>query len=234
MVLNFYSSMPFNMGHDKNYENIPWPSLNEQLENAKTVTELGCGTGWLCNRIKNNFPNLKVTGIDISQTCIDSARYRGNDIDWQVKDLTKYKQKADVVVSIGVLHHIENANLQKLIEHTIKLSNKYAFIGLYHSSSRQAMFDFFARYPKKKHEKLFKKMMPHMTNDTQRESWFRDQFNHPYEVASSLKMFNDAATNTKYKLTYSNVNTDDMYDSTMNRLETFEFVSGFIYGGFEK
>ena len=39
--------MPFNMGHDKNYENIPWPSLNEQLENAKTVTELGCGTGWL-------------------------------------------------------------------------------------------------------------------------------------------------------------------------------------------
>lgn len=49
--------MPFNMGHDKNYQNIPWPSLTEQLQNANTVTELGCGTGWLCNRIKNNFPN---------------------------------------------------------------------------------------------------------------------------------------------------------------------------------
>jgi len=234
MVLGFYSTMPFNTGRDKNSLNIPWQDLNHHLSTAKTVTELGCGTGWLCNRIKNNYPMLDVTGIDLSETAIQMASMRDSDINWQVKDLVKYKKKSDIVISIGVLHHIPNYELEKLIEHTISLANKYAFIGLYHQNSRQAMFDFFDRYPKHKHKKLFKKMMPHMSSDTQRDSWFRDQFDHPYETVSSLQMYKNVATNTGTQLTFCNLNTDNTYNETMDRLETYEFVSGFIYGGFKK
>lgn len=226
--------MPFNFGKDTKQSNIPWQDLNKHLVNAKTITELGCGTGWLCKRIKNNYPHLKVTGIDLSETAIQTAGANNNDITWQVKDILKYNKKADIIVSVGVLHHIPNHELQALMEKTINLANKYAFIGLYHKNSRQAMFDFFDRYPKHTHQKLFKKMVPHMTSDTQRASWFKDQFEHPYEVSSSLAMFKNTAVNTNTKLTYCNLDKDDTYNYTMDRLETYEFVSGFIYGGFKK
>ena len=96
------------------------------------------------------------------------------------------------------------------------------------------MFDFFNNYPTHKHKKLFKKMAPHIKHKEQRESWFRDQFKHPFETTTTLKVYNQVAKDTNTKLVYTNINTDETYNSTMEILETFEFQSGFIYGGFVK
>ena len=232
MVQSFYNYMPFNTGIDNN-TNIPWPSLCNHLESAESFTELGCGTGWLCNRVKNKYPNIAVTGVDISETAINESKLRSNKINWKLQDLTEYNKKSDVVVSIGVLHHIPNHTIYELMCKTINMSTNYAFIGLYHTHSRKAMFDFFNRYSENKQKKLFKKMTPHMESK-QRESWFRDQFNNPFEQTTTLDVYKQVAKDTNTKLTFTSISTDSIYESTMLALETFEFKSGFIYGGFEK
>tara|TARA_B100000683_G_C12467574_1_gene546624 strand:+ start:840 stop:1547 length:708 start_codon:yes stop_codon:yes gene_type:complete len=233
-IRGFYNNLPFNTGEDTNKNNIPWVSLQTNLENAKTVTELGCGTGWLCARIKNKYPHLKVIGIDISESAISQACNRTKHVDFFVDNLLEYNKKADVVISIGVLHHIETNDIKKLLRKTIALSKQYCFIGLYHTNSRKAMFDFFEQYPESKRKDIFKKMTPHMQNTKQRDSWFRDQFYNPYEESVSLKTLKEVAKETKTNLDYTNLDTDNTYNNVTNKLNTFEFTSGFIYGGYAK
>tara|TARA_B100000780_G_C21008223_1_gene403624 strand:- start:200 stop:874 length:675 start_codon:yes stop_codon:yes gene_type:complete len=224
--------MPFNIGIDNN-TNIPWPSLCLHLDSAESFTELGCGTGWLCNRVKNKYANIAVTGIDISETAINESKLRSQKINWKIQDLTTYNEKVDVVASIGVLHHIPGYSIYDLMCKTINISNNYTFIGLYHTNSRHAMFDFFSKYSKEKQKKLFKKMTPHMKSK-QRESWFRDQFDNPFEQSTTLDVYKQVAKDTNTKLVFTNISTDKTYDSTRESLESFEFKSGFIYGGFKK
>ena len=233
-IRGFYNNLPFNTGEDTNKNNIPWLSLQKQLEQAKTVTELGCGTGWLCARIKNKYPHLKVVGVDISETAISQACNRTKDVNFFVDNLLEYNKKADIIISIGVLHHIETSDIKSLLQRTIDLSKQYCFLGLYHTNSRKAMFDFFEQYPESKRKDIFKKMMPHMKNAKQRDSWYRDQFYNPYEDSVTLKTLQEVADETKTKLNYSNLNTDDTYYNVMNKLNTYEFTSGFIYGGYAK
>lgn len=233
-VKRFYNNLPFNTGHDTNQDNIPWPSLHTYLKCANTVTELGCGTGWLCARIKKQYPSLKITGIDISETAIKQACMRTDNVDYKIDNLLTYNKKSDIVISIGVLHHIETDNLKSLLHKAIQLSKKYCFIGLYHENSRKAMFDFFNGYPESKRKQLFKKMMPHMKNKEQRDSWFRDQFYHPYEQSISLDTMKQVAKETDTKLEFTNLKNDDTYKTIMQKLNTYEFTSGFIYGGYAK
>ena len=233
LVKKFYNLIPFNIGKDKKEDNIPWPIVVEKLSECSTVTELGCGTGWLSSRIKNKFPNISVKGIDLSESAIGQATLRSDNVNFTVDDITTYSQPADMIISLGVLHHIPNHDIKELMLRAIHLSNKYTFIGLYHQNSRQAMFDFFNSYPVNKRKNLFKKMTPQIKDEDQRNSWYRDQFDHPYEQAVSLELYNEIAKKTNTKLVYSNIESDDTYDATMDRLNTYEFVSGFIYGVFQ-
>ena len=233
IIKSFYNLLPFNTGNDKKEDNIPWPIVVEKLDNCSSITELGCGTGWLSSRIKKRFPNIKATGIDLSDSAINRAKQRAENVNFEVDDILTYNKKADMIISMGVLHHIPNHTINELMAHAISLSNKYTFIGLYHQSSRQAMFDFFESYPIHKRKKLFKKMTPQIKDNSQRESWYRDQFEHPYEQATTLSVYKEVAKQTNTKLIYSNIQSDDTYNYTMDRLNTYEFVSGFIYGVFE-
>jgi hypothetical protein len=113
---------------------------------------------------------------------------------------------------------------------SVNKSNKYTYIGLYHKESRQAMFDFFENYSPDQRYKLFKKMTPWFTSETQRMSWWRDQFEHPYETTVTLVDYQQVAQLTNTKLAWTSVNTDNVYDTTFKRLERYEFTSGFIYG----
>ena len=132
------------------------------------------------------------------------------------------------------MHHIETNDIKKLLRKTIALSKQYCFIGLYHTNSRKAMFDFFEQYPESKRKDIFKKMTPHMQNTKQRDSWFRDQFYNPYEESVSLETLQEVAKETKTNLDYTNLDTDNTYNNVTNKLNTFEFTSGFIYGGYAK
>jgi cyclopropane fatty-acyl-phospholipid synthase-like methyltransferase len=238
LVKSFYKRLPFNKSSNEEYRKsqlkpVPWKSLDCALNNSNTVLELGCGSGWLSHRIAYNYPSKRISAIDLIEENISIAKQQNSAINFSVKDLLLETRKADTVISVGVLHHIDK-DIIKLMCHTINLSNKYTFIGLYHTHSRKAMFDFFERYPKHKHRKLFKKMMPHIKNDIQRESWFRDQLEHPFEQTVTLEQYKKVAEQTNTTLSFVNINTDDTYNKTMNRLESYEFTGGMIYGLFEK
>jgi len=241
VVKKFYEHLPFNKTQYQYIEaqikksDTPWPELTSAIQESKTVLEMGSGQGWLSNRIARNFPQVSVTGIDFVQENINTSKnHQRHNSQFFMENIIQTKKSADTVVSIGVLHHIPNNNIEDLIALAINSSNKYTFIGLYHDQSRKAMFDFFNRYPENKRYKLFTKMTPWITDEQQRTSWYRDQFDNPYETTISLQQFKQIAKQTQTDLIWSSVNTDNTYDSTMQRLESYEFTSGFIYGLYKK
>ena len=67
-VKNYYSEIQFNTPQENTApEELPLPILETLLDTKDifNVLELGCGNGWLSNRIAQNYPSLTVTGIDI-------------------------------------------------------------------------------------------------------------------------------------------------------------------------
>lgn len=240
ILINFYKQLPFNKAKNATlrnsiHKNVPWAILNECLRDSNSVLELGCGNGWLSNRIAYNYPNLSVTGIDLIDENIKTAQtHKLPNSMFLQNDLFNDDRRADTVVSIGVLHHIEKNIVESMID-LVNRANKYCFIGLYHDVSRQALLDFFKEIPDDKKYKVFKKMTPFITDEVQRKSWFRDQFEHPYEILVSKSSFIETSkkTNTELRFT-SDIDDKDLYNNTMLRLQNKEFVSGFIYGMFKK
>ncbi|HTY70230.1 MAG TPA: class I SAM-dependent methyltransferase [Alphaproteobacteria bacterium] len=121
-VLEFYKQLPFNygervedhakriVGHDltKTY-----PCLGPVLRKGTRVLEVGCGVGWLsCGLAYHR--KCTVTAIDFNPVVIERARaiagHMRLPVDFETADLFSYecRQPADVVISLGVLHHTNN------------------------------------------------------------------------------------------------------------------------------
>ena len=79
LIKKFYEALPFNKAEDTiihqriQQPGTPWNSLTDAMSNTSSVLELGCGNGWLSNRIANNYPNIQVTGIDQFQEIKEMA-----------------------------------------------------------------------------------------------------------------------------------------------------------------
>jgi tRNA (cmo5U34)-methyltransferase len=88
-----------------------------QKEKIKVI-DLGCGTGTLAKKIKENYPYAKITCLDISEDMIKLAKVKLNqysDIKYQVEDLHFYEfeEKYDVIISSLALHHLEGDDTKK-------------------------------------------------------------------------------------------------------------------------
>lgn len=81
-----------------------------QIENVNRICELGCGNGYLANRLAE--AGFQVTGIDASHTGIEIARKGGSATficrSFCADDLTVLRQqeKFDLVVSSEVIEHL--------------------------------------------------------------------------------------------------------------------------------
>jgi len=74
----------------------------------KKVLDVGCGTGFFAfNAAKKG---AKVLGIDFSTEAIELAKlqYAHDNLDFQSIDVSKIKEKFDVIVSNGTLEHMDN------------------------------------------------------------------------------------------------------------------------------
>jgi cyclopropane fatty-acyl-phospholipid synthase-like methyltransferase len=240
IIKQFYSLLPFNKSSDVilleeiSKSGTPWPELDKQLDLCETAIELGSGSGWLSNRISNNWNNLSIIGLDLLESNVETANGLASpNSKFYCEDITTFTRSADLVISVGVLHHIPGFEIIDLMAAAVRSGNRAAFIGLYHLESRRAMFDFFNNYPENKRYNLFCKMTPWFKDDQQRQSWWRDQFFHPYEVSVTIGDYKKVEDMTGYKLTWLSQPTDDVYTYTMERLYRYEFTSGFIYGIFE-
>jgi len=81
-------------------------------ENAKQLLDIGCGTGLELDNIFQRFPNMKVTGIDLSKSMLNELERKHTDKnlsliceDYFVADFGM--ECFDVAVSFQTLHHFK-------------------------------------------------------------------------------------------------------------------------------
>ena len=65
-----------------------------------TIVDIGCGKGALTHILKKK--NNTCLGIDISQTAIDVAKERFNDIDFVVCDINNIGAFSDLILTRGI------------------------------------------------------------------------------------------------------------------------------------
>ena len=68
--------------------------------NFNTIVDIGCGKGALTHILKKK--NNTCLGIDISQTAIDIAKERFNDIDFVVCDINNIGAFSDLILTRGI------------------------------------------------------------------------------------------------------------------------------------
>lgn len=85
------------------------------------ILDYGCGAGWLSKIISSNGYN--VTGVDISESLIQKSKKNIPDVDFLVADCTKLPlddDKFDLVVGMGILHHLDLENALKELKRVTK------------------------------------------------------------------------------------------------------------------
>ena len=87
----------------------------------KSLLDVGCGDGNLCEAIAAEFPAARVVGTDISEAAIADNRKRAGRCEYRVLDATQeaLPERFDVVLCSEVIEHIEDdraaaANLAKM------------------------------------------------------------------------------------------------------------------------
>lgn len=206
-VLEFYKSLPFNR-HSSVSEQIKeiqkrnsvtsYPVLPPILKPNTSVLEVGCGTGWLSNSISHYY-QANVTGIDFNpkaiEFCQQAAKAMQIETVFEVADLFLYqpKNKFEVVISLGVLHHTHDcqAAIKKICADFVAPGG-YIFIGLYHHYGRKPFLDHFKNMREQgaKEDELlarYQELHSYIADETHLRSWFRDQVLHPHETQHTLK-----------------------------------------------
>jgi SAM-dependent methyltransferase len=84
---------------------------------GQKILDIGCGPADIANYLKNT----QYLGLDFSQKYIEAARKRyGNSAAFEQADINNYvlnqAQHFDLVLSIGVLHHMEDNEVLNLIK----------------------------------------------------------------------------------------------------------------------
>ncbi len=74
----------------------------------QSILEIGCGKGELLERFRAAYPNVAQRGIDGSSRAVALAKARGFDVDLGFVVADTSLPKADVVMAIAVLEHLED------------------------------------------------------------------------------------------------------------------------------
>lgn len=207
-VLEFYRALPFNYhgSVEAQAEEIRRdraslaanPPLLELLPRVRSVLDVGCGAGWLANRIALDHP-CRVTGIDFNPVAVERARAvaerLGTSAEFHVHDLFTYRPepRPDLVVSLGVLHHTRDclAAVEHLIEACVS-EGGHLYVGLYHAFGREPFLRHFRELRERgaTEDELFasyRELHHYLTDETHLRSWFRDQVLHPLETQHTLE-----------------------------------------------
>ncbi|MBN2240804.1 MAG: class I SAM-dependent methyltransferase [Dehalococcoidales bacterium] len=116
-------------------------------EDTVTLLDLGCGTGLELDEIFKKLPDIKVTGIDLTQPMLDQLKqkYPAKDLilicgDYRTVDLGI--ERYDCVISVQTIHHFlegEKTALYRKIRGSLKPGGLY--IESDYTASDQAMQD---------------------------------------------------------------------------------------------
>lgn len=104
----------------------------ETLTTFKSILDVGCGGGQFAGRLAKQFPEAKVTGIDISHEAIAFAKKYGvNGVNFEVA-LQQPENSVDVVTSTLVCHHLNDEELVLFLKQSLRTARKYVVINDLH------------------------------------------------------------------------------------------------------
>jgi SAM-dependent methyltransferase len=194
----FYEENPFpsyddfdNAGSlmDKARKSLFAKLLDDQIPPGTRIIECGCGTGQLTNFL--SIANRTAIGVDICRNSLSLAQ--NFKIDNDLKRAHFYqmnlfrpcfkRQKFDLVISNGVLHHTSDPfRAFESISSLVKPKG-YIIVGLYHKYGRIATdirrVVFTATKDKLKF--LDRRNVDKAVSSAKRNSWFMDQYKNPHE-----------------------------------------------------
>lgn len=243
-VLEFYKGLPFNYRDSveehalsvikkTRWAGEAYEMIAPMLKPKTKVLEVGCGTGWLSNRIAYH-DKCDVTAIDFNPVAIERAKevseYIGNKVNFEVADLFKYNIKpADLILSLGVLHH--TGDCKGALEKICQSTDGSIFIGLYHKYGRKPFLDEF-----KNIEGDVAKFKRYCELDTRFDdkvhlfSWFRDQVLHPHETQHTMAEVSEILKDNNMELVWSSIEGDEkLYeDVAKKKLLNNEYWPGFF------
>lgn len=86
-------------------------SIPFEKESEIKVIDLGCGTGTILKKIKEQFPNAKLTALDLSRNMIEMTKFKldkYDDVEYYIEDFYNFEfpKKYDAIVSSLALHHL--------------------------------------------------------------------------------------------------------------------------------
>ncbi len=86
--------------------------------NPSNLVDLGCGSGELLKEIQRKYPQLKLCGVDLSETQIDINKQRDSSIEWYEIDLDRADnlpehmvEKFDIITASEIIEHVDNPPL---------------------------------------------------------------------------------------------------------------------------
>lgn len=262
-VLEFYKKLQFNetstpemsaeLIKKRNGVSYVFPNIS-YIAAADRILEVGCGAGWLSNSIAYYYGN-EVEAIDFNPRAIQCAKLtsevlgRGISPKFVQADLFEYEtEPADLVISIGVLHHTSDCMLG--VEKCIDLTKPGGciFLGLYHKYGRKPFLDFFKKLKSisDDEEYLFeeyRKLDNRHKDVLQAKSWFLDQVMHPFETQHTLKEVMGVFEKKNVRLICTSINSYDRitdldmlyekekeyYEIGKKHIEEGRYFPGFFY-----
>lgn len=84
--------------------------LIEELA-PQSLVELGCGDGRLLREVRQQWPAMRLAGIDLSEAQIEANRERDSSIEWRAADLQQSLAQSDsfdVVVAAEIIEHLDD------------------------------------------------------------------------------------------------------------------------------
>ena len=169
-----------------------------EQDSTTSILEIGCGAGWAANSIAYHYGKT-VKAVDMTSSAVvranDVATALGQSKQVCIKEMDLFDLKSgpvfDLVYSIGVLHHTYDC--REAFAHIANMVRPggHLYVGLYHSYGRTVFLEMFARIIANEGEDAafakYRKLNPHLTDETHVWSWFRDQVLHPHETQHSLE-----------------------------------------------
>ena len=171
-VLDFYSSLPFNiksrtwLPSARDSFNNYYPRMMELVYDSKNIIDIGCGPGHLINSLNYHYQrdvfgetDKHFYGFDFNPTALNYAREVAlkNNLDTkfitkdvfelQSNDFPSKVQESIFIISIGALHHTVNCikAITNILEAANANNSRISFlIGLYHLHGRQPFLSHFS------------------------------------------------------------------------------------------
>jgi len=126
--------------------------LVKSLTHAKTVLDIGAGTGLFTQFIYDIKPNLHFTLTDLSAQMLDVARERfegASNFEYLETDFSKdsLPGKYDIIISGLAIHHLEDAAKAKLYKNIyLALNDGGLFINADQVAGKNVLFDSLYKY----------------------------------------------------------------------------------------